>query len=72
VSDELDLGSGGTERDGRLKMRGVKTKLDCPCGEHIEGQDQDNLVAKVRCHLADKHPDLLEIYGREHILFMAY
>jgi hypothetical protein len=54
------------------KEDSVKTNLVCPCGEHIQGQDEDDLVEKVLQHLRDKHPDLAEVYGREHILFMAY
>jgi hypothetical protein len=50
----------------------AKTKLDCPCGEHIEGKDQEDLVFRTRLHLADKHPHLLDVYGPEHILYIAY
>jgi hypothetical protein len=50
----------------------MKSRLDCPCGEHIEGQDEDDLVEKARAHLEEKHPELAMIYDREHILFMAY
>jgi predicted small metal-binding protein len=48
----------------------VKTMLTCPCGELIEGKDEDELVEKVRAHLREKHPD--HEYSREQILFMAY
>ena len=50
----------------------MKTHLDCPCGEHIEGEDEDDLVEKALAHLREKHPDLADVYDREHILFMAY
>jgi hypothetical protein len=50
----------------------MKTRLDCPCGEHIEGKDEDDLVEKTKAHLQEKHPDLVDVYEREHILFMAY
>ena len=48
----------------------MKTQLDCPCGEHIVGIDEDDLVEKTMAHLADKHPGM--DYGREEILFIAY
>jgi len=48
----------------------MKTKLQCPCGELIQGSDEDDLVENVQKHLAEKHPD--HQYSREEILFMAY
>lgn len=48
----------------------MKTQLDCPCGEHIEGRDEDDLVAKAKEHLTAAHPD--HDYTREQILFIAY
>jgi hypothetical protein len=50
----------------------MKTALRCPCGELIEGEDEDELVEKAIEHLAEKHPDLAEAYTREQILFMAF
>jgi predicted small metal-binding protein len=50
----------------------MKTKLNCPCGELIRGDDEDDLVEKAFAHLRDKHPDMADEYQREHILFMAY
>jgi predicted small metal-binding protein len=47
----------------------MKTLLICPCGEHIRGKDEDELVEKVREHLAKAHPD--HEYSRDEILFMA-
>ena len=46
--------------------------LTCPCGEMIQGEDEDQLVEKVNEHLAEKHPDLAGHYTREQILSMAY
>jgi predicted small metal-binding protein len=43
--------------------------LICPCGEHIVGKDDDELVEKARAHLAAAHPG--HEYTREQILFMA-
>ena len=49
----------------------MKTMLRCPCGELIRGTDEDDLVETAMAHLRDKHPDLADVYEREHILFMA-
>ncbi|MGE4425537.1 MAG: DUF1059 domain-containing protein [Solirubrobacteraceae bacterium] len=48
----------------------MKTQLTCPCGEHIEGKDEDELVEKVKAHLTANHPG--HDYSRDEILFMAY
>jgi hypothetical protein len=45
-------------------------RLQCPCGELIVGDDEDDLVAKTQAHLADKHPG--RDYSRDEILFLAY
>ena len=50
----------------------MKTRLACPCGEMIRGDDEDDLVEKAFAHLREKHPDMANDYQREHILFMAY
>ena len=50
----------------------MKTRLSCPCGELIRGEDEDDLVEKAFAHLREKHPDMVDEYEREHILFMAY
>ena len=47
-----------------------KTRLQCPCGEFLQGEDEDELVDKAQSHLRERHPDL--DYDREDILFMAY
>lgn len=47
-----------------------KTQLTCPCGEWIEGENEDDLVEKVQAHLKEKHPGME--YEREDILFMAF
>jgi hypothetical protein len=47
----------------------MKTRLLCPCGEWIEGRDEDELVARAQAHLSERHPD--RSYSREEILFMA-
>ena len=48
----------------------MKVRLDCPCGEHLEADTEDELVEKAHKHLREKHPDLE--YDREQILFLAY
>ncbi|MGW0039488.1 DUF1059 domain-containing protein [Gordonia sp. NPDC003376] len=48
----------------------MKTRLTCPCGEMLRGEDEDELVEKVQKHLADNHPG--HDYSRDEILFMAY
>jgi hypothetical protein len=47
----------------------MKTRLNCPCGEYIQGSDEDDLVEKVQVHLAEEHPG--RDYDRDAILFMA-
>jgi len=49
-----------------------KTNLQCPCGEFITAENEDELVEKAFAHLREKHPDRAADYTREHILFMAY
>jgi predicted small metal-binding protein len=48
----------------------MKTTIQCPCGETIVGEDEDDLVEKTQAHLREAHPQL--DYTREQILFMAY
>jgi hypothetical protein len=47
----------------------MKTRVNCPCGTTIVGDDEDDLVEKTQAHLAEAHPDLH--YDREQILFIA-
>ena len=48
----------------------AKTHLNCPCGEAIQGADEDDLVEKAQAHLAESHPG--REYDREMFLFMAF
>jgi predicted small metal-binding protein len=50
----------------------MKKNLACPCGEMLRGEDEDDLVAKTYEHLREKHPDKVDDYNRDMILFMAY
>jgi predicted small metal-binding protein len=47
----------------------MKTRLTCPCGFAIVGEDEDDLVAKTQAHLTEAHPGME--YDREQILFIA-
>lgn len=44
-------------------------QMTCPCGEFLEGKDEDELVENVQAHLSEKHPD--RTYTRDQILFFA-
>lgn len=48
---------------------GVKTRLVCPCGTQITGEDEDQLVERAQEHLAAEHEG--RSYDRDMILFMA-
>lgn len=47
----------------------MKTRLTCPCGTRVVGQDEDELVERTQEHLAEAHPGME--YDREQILFIA-
>ena len=48
---------------------GVKTRIQCPCGETIVGKDEDELVELTNAHLKDQHDG--RTYDRDMILMMA-
>jgi predicted small metal-binding protein len=48
----------------------MKQRLNCPCGEKIQAENEDELVEKTQAHLAEAHPD--HSYTRDEILFIAY
>jgi predicted small metal-binding protein len=48
----------------------MKQRLNCPCGEKIQAETEDELVEKTQAHLAEVHPD--HAYTRDEILFIAY
>lgn len=48
----------------------MKTRLNCPCGEQIAAETEDELVTLTQAHLAEKHPG--HEYSRDEILFIAY
>jgi hypothetical protein len=45
--------------------------LNCPCGETLTGDTEDELVEDTFAHLRAQHPDRADGYQREHILMMA-
>ena len=46
-------------------------KVDCPCGETVRGESDDELVANVEQHIENDHPDMVGTMSREQILGMA-
>ncbi len=46
-------------------------KVDCPCGETIRGETDDELVTNVEAHVQSDHPDMVGSMSREQILGMA-
>jgi predicted small metal-binding protein len=46
-------------------------KVDCPCGEVVRGEDDDELVANVEAHVRDAHPEMVGTMTREQVLGMA-
>jgi predicted small metal-binding protein len=32
--------------------------IDCPCGDHLEGADDEDLVRMARQHIEEHHPDM--------------
>jgi predicted small metal-binding protein len=49
-----------------------KIRLQCPCGELIVADSEDELVEKANAHLAEEHPELAGTYTRDQILVMSY
>ncbi|MBZ5735775.1 hypothetical protein K8Z61_14875 [Nocardioides sp. TRM66260-LWL] len=47
----------------------MRTRLACPCGVRLVGEDEDDLVARAQEHLAAEHPG--RSYDRELILLLA-
>jgi predicted small metal-binding protein len=46
-------------------------KIDCPCGETVSGESDEELVANVEQHIQDRHPEMVGTMSREQILGMA-
>jgi predicted small metal-binding protein len=47
----------------------VKTRIQCPCGQVIVGEDEDELVERTNAHLYEEHDG--RTYDRDMILMMA-
>ncbi len=46
-------------------------QVNCPCGEVVRGESDDELVSNVEAHVRDKHPEKVGSMSREQILGMA-
>ena len=46
-------------------------KVDCPCGQTVRGETDDELVSNVEAHIQSDHPDMVSSMSREQILGMA-
>ena len=46
-------------------------QVDCPCGQTIRGDSDDELVTNVEAHVQSDHPDRVGTMSREQILDMA-
>jgi predicted small metal-binding protein len=49
----------------------VAKKIDCPCGETVRGDSDDELVANAEEHMRERHPEMVGTMSREQILGMA-
>jgi predicted small metal-binding protein len=49
----------------------VAKKIDCPCGETVQGETDDELVTNAEAHMRDKHPEMVGTMSREQLLGMA-
>jgi hypothetical protein len=45
--------------------------INCPCGEVVEAETDDQLVQSVEKHIEKKHPDMVGKYSKDQILNMA-
>lgn len=49
----------------------MSKKVECPCGQVVRGDDDDELVTNVEAHVRDKHPEMVAGMTRDEILDMA-
>ena len=47
-------------------------KVDCPCGEIVRGETEDELVTNVEAHVQSDHPDMVGTMTRDKIMEMAH
>jgi predicted small metal-binding protein len=38
--------------------------IDCPCGEQIRGESEDETLQRAEQHVLDKHPDIADQFSR--------
>jgi hypothetical protein len=46
--------------------------VHCPCGQDVEGETDDEIVANVEAHIQDEHPEQVGSFTRDQILAMAH
>jgi predicted small metal-binding protein len=56
----------------RRKENSVAKEINCPCGQTVRGEDDDQLVANTEEHMREKHPEMVGTKSREEILAMAH
>ena len=44
--------------------------INCPCGETVRGETDDELVQNAEAHIQEKHPEMVGT-SREQLLGMA-
>jgi len=47
-------------------------EIDCPCGETVTGENDDQLVANAEEHMRERHPEMVGTKSREDLLAMAH
>jgi predicted small metal-binding protein len=57
---------------GTTTKEAVMSKVvNCDCGETVQGESDDELVANVTAHVEARHPELVGTMSREDVLAMA-
>jgi predicted small metal-binding protein len=49
----------------------VAKEINCPCGQTVRGENDDELVANTEEHISAQHPEMVGTKSREDILAMA-
>jgi hypothetical protein len=47
-------------------------EVNCPCGETLRGETDDELVTNVEAHVQSDHPDMVGSMTRDKIMEMAH
>ena len=47
-------------------------EINCPCGETVRGESDDELVTNVEAHVQSDHPDMVGSMTRDKIMEMAH